>query len=299
MHPVNGEIVVATHGRSLWALDVSPLRQMNAEIVRSKAHLYTPNTVVRLKPEPAKQSMYGSGHRRFYGTNPQREAQFYYSLNEKVNNASIKIIDYAGRTLRELSGKTEPGLHIVTWNLRPGQSGPGGTGAFGTAGGGGGGGGGAGGSGRGNVGRGGGDATGAPVGPARGVQTATSAAGQPAPAAATTGQREATPPAAAESRREPSGIPLGSPSVQATSGPPRGSGPGRPEGQGSGSSRSSTQQRLPTSLAAGTYRVVLTIDGQEFVDSLKVEGDAVSGGGRIGGEDEGEEHVERSRVIIH
>src|SRR5205807_1078493 len=32
IHPTAGEMVAATHGRSLWVLDVTPLRQMSADV---------------------------------------------------------------------------------------------------------------------------------------------------------------------------------------------------------------------------------------------------------------------------
>jgi len=40
VHPTENEIVAATHGRSLWVLDVSPLRQMTADVAQAKAHLF-------------------------------------------------------------------------------------------------------------------------------------------------------------------------------------------------------------------------------------------------------------------
>jgi len=41
-HPTTGEMVAATHGRSLWVLDVLPLRQMTAAVVKAPATLYRP-----------------------------------------------------------------------------------------------------------------------------------------------------------------------------------------------------------------------------------------------------------------
>jgi photosystem II stability/assembly factor-like uncharacterized protein len=297
IHPANGEIVVATHGRSLWALDISALRQMTPDIITAKMHLYQPNTVVRLRPEPSRQSAYGTGHRRYYGTNPPRGAQIHYSLTEKAEKASIKIIDYAGRTLRELPGKTEPGLHVVAWDLRVGQSGPGG----GIAGGGGGppgvstGGGGRGGAGR--SGRGG--SSGAPAGtaaateqqPATGGQAAqpTPATGEPpAQTSPTTPPREGAAPAATSgSATQSVGAPQPGPGASGSTGQQRPSGPA-----------SQGQPRLPTVLAAGMYRVVLTIDGQEFTTSLKIEGDITQGGGGFGSDDE-EQEEGMIRAIIH
>jgi photosystem II stability/assembly factor-like uncharacterized protein len=118
VHPTAGEIVAATHGRSLWVLDVTALRQMTADALKAKAQLYRPNVVVSWKPEPERGAALGTGSRRFFGQNPPPGAQVYYSLTTKAEKVSVKVLDYAGKTLQALPGATgEPGLHRVTWNL--------------------------------------------------------------------------------------------------------------------------------------------------------------------------------------
>ena len=71
-HPTAGELVAATHGRSLWILDVTTLRQMTADDLKAKAFLFRPNDVVRWRSEPSHGVSYGSGSRRFVGENPPR-----------------------------------------------------------------------------------------------------------------------------------------------------------------------------------------------------------------------------------
>ncbi|HEV3203287.1 MAG TPA: PDZ domain-containing protein [Gemmataceae bacterium] len=117
IHPTAGEIVAATHGRSLWVLDVTPLRQMNTELLATKSHLYEPNTVVRWRSEPTRISIYGNGSRRFYGQNQPPGAQIFYSLSQKPEKISLKIVDYTGKTVSELPVKKEPGFHLAPWNL--------------------------------------------------------------------------------------------------------------------------------------------------------------------------------------
>src|SRR5205823_3988315 len=63
VHPTAGEIVAATHGRSLWVLDVTALRQMTADALKAKAQLYRPGPVVYWTPEPERGSAYGIGSR--------------------------------------------------------------------------------------------------------------------------------------------------------------------------------------------------------------------------------------------
>ena len=53
-HPTTGEIVAATHGRSLWILDVSPLRQMTPEVAKAPATLFKPTPALRWRMDVAR-----------------------------------------------------------------------------------------------------------------------------------------------------------------------------------------------------------------------------------------------------
>jgi hypothetical protein len=116
-HPTAGELVAATHGRSLWVLDVTPLREMTPAALAAKTALYTPNAAVRWHNELAKGSVYGNGSRYFVGQNPWPGALIYYSLNHKAEKASLKVVDFTGKTLQEKAVGTGPGLHRVLWNV--------------------------------------------------------------------------------------------------------------------------------------------------------------------------------------
>src|SRR6185295_14293561 len=63
LHPANGEVVAATHGRSLWVLDVSALRQIKAEHLADTPALYKPSNAVKWRTEAAR----GRTKRRFAG----------------------------------------------------------------------------------------------------------------------------------------------------------------------------------------------------------------------------------------
>jgi photosystem II stability/assembly factor-like uncharacterized protein len=195
-HPTAGEIVAATHGRSLWVLDVSPLRQMTPEALAAGAFLYKPTTAVRWQREPRR----GGTNRRFAGTNPLPGTAVYYSLTHQAEKIALKVVDIDGKTVRELTASAEPGLHRVNWDLSRG------TGA---------------GVGRGGGGRGGQGAGGA----AQAAQPAKPAAGE---------------------------------QTEQSEGPPAGRG-----GFGFGGRPVTT----------GAYRVVLTVDGKELSQTVRVEAD--------------------------
>jgi photosystem II stability/assembly factor-like uncharacterized protein len=117
IHPTAGEIVAATHGRSLWILDVTALRQMASESVKEKPTLYKPNTLVRWQDMPGR----GRSGRRFVGQNPATTAQVYYSLPKKADKVALRFVDIDGKPMAELNAPAEGGLHKVAWDtvLRP------------------------------------------------------------------------------------------------------------------------------------------------------------------------------------
>jgi photosystem II stability/assembly factor-like uncharacterized protein len=122
-HPTTGEIVAATHGRSIWILDVSALRQVNAEKVKASGSLYQPVTAYRWVNEPA----HGRTNRRFAGENPPNGASLYYSLGTGVEKVSLKVVDAQGKQVRDLQASKTPGLHRVQLPLLGGGGGrPGG-----------------------------------------------------------------------------------------------------------------------------------------------------------------------------
>ncbi len=115
IHPTAGEIVAATHGRSLWVLDVTPLRQMAKQVLDDAATLYKPSVAIYWQPRPGRG---GGGARSYTGENPSGQAQIFYSLSQSAGNIELRVADLSGRTIRELEVDSAPGLHNTEWNLR-------------------------------------------------------------------------------------------------------------------------------------------------------------------------------------
>src|SRR5262249_46373674 len=95
IHPTAGEIAVATHGRSIWILDVTTLRQMKKEVLEKSVHLFKPNTTTRWETLVTT----GGTNRRFAGTNPTPGAHIYYWLADKAEKVSLKVMDVNGDVL--------------------------------------------------------------------------------------------------------------------------------------------------------------------------------------------------------
>jgi photosystem II stability/assembly factor-like uncharacterized protein len=122
-HPTMGEIVAATHGRSLWVLDVSPLRKLNPQTMKAPATFFKPATTVRWIPDPSR----GRTNRRFVGENPPEGAVLYYLLTRKAEKASLRLLAADGKELLKQKLQTKPGLHSFIWDLNgpPGPPKPG------------------------------------------------------------------------------------------------------------------------------------------------------------------------------
>ena len=113
------ELVVATHGRSIWVLDISALRQLTPAIVKSTApKLLKPSAAVRWQTQPGGLGPFSESARRFVGQNPIRGAIIDYVLPQKASRVALKIVDVSGKTISELKATTESGLHRNIWNMQ-------------------------------------------------------------------------------------------------------------------------------------------------------------------------------------
>ena len=105
----NGDLVLATHGRSFWILDdVSPLRQFGDAVAAEDIHLYQPATAYRVHSGDV------PAHLSFAGKNPPNGAVIYFYLKqapkpEMKQEVKIEILDAAGSVIRKYSSiKNEP-----------------------------------------------------------------------------------------------------------------------------------------------------------------------------------------------
>jgi photosystem II stability/assembly factor-like uncharacterized protein len=115
IHPRDRELVIATHGRSLYVLDVAPLQELSPRVLAASAHLF------EVKPATS----FPSGGRRdwkgdkvFAAANPPYGAAIFYHLGKpQPEPVRITITDLSGKQVRVLQGNKEVGLHRVTWAL--------------------------------------------------------------------------------------------------------------------------------------------------------------------------------------
>ena len=110
------EIVIATHGRSVWVLDVASLRQMKPAALAAPVTLFAPAAVTRWQFAPGG-FPYSRDVRKFYGTNPAPGGSIEYLLTQPAKSVSLKAVDVTGKAVREFKGPpTAAGFHRVQWS---------------------------------------------------------------------------------------------------------------------------------------------------------------------------------------
>ncbi|MEZ6196848.1 MAG: PDZ domain-containing protein [Planctomycetota bacterium] len=114
LHPLAEEVVVATHGRSLWIADVSALRRMTPERLAERAHMFPtkPATIWRGGMER------GASVRAFRGESGPSGAVIRYHLASEAAEVELQILSADGKTVRRLEAPAAAGLHRVSWDLR-------------------------------------------------------------------------------------------------------------------------------------------------------------------------------------
>src|SRR5215204_3200017 len=141
VHPRDGDLIVATHGRSvLIADDITPLQQLTPAVLTQDAVLFDIRPAVAYLNDLTLAQQIG-GQKNFVGENAARGTAInYYLKAPATGDVKISIADASGRVVRTLDGTKSVGINRVVWNLAPTpRAGAGGSG------------GGAGGAGGGNV----------------------------------------------------------------------------------------------------------------------------------------------------
>ncbi|HEX8853446.1 MAG TPA: hypothetical protein VF754_08165, partial [Pyrinomonadaceae bacterium] len=122
VHPRDNDLILATHGRSIWILDdATPIQQLTPEVARRDIHLFDVRPALRFT---TRFTRYGIGDKVFAGQNPPYGALVSYYLREKPDDKTkvkLQIIDDRGKTVAELENiAKERGINRVSWNLRYG-----------------------------------------------------------------------------------------------------------------------------------------------------------------------------------
>ena len=117
IHPRTHDLVIGTHGRSIWIVDdIGPIEALTPEVLTSAAAVL-PSSRAQLLRIYNPQAWYGAG--QYFAPNPDFGGVVTYYLKDAIaGEVEIDITDAAGKSVRVLHGPGRRGLNRLTWDLR-------------------------------------------------------------------------------------------------------------------------------------------------------------------------------------
>jgi hypothetical protein len=119
VHPRDRDLVIATHGRSLFVIDdIRPLEELTAAAMSAEAHLFPPRPAEGINLLPG--SVDWAGKAVYRGENPPEGAPITYWVRAYTGDeVKIKIASAGGQPVASLTVSGNPGFNRVSWDLRP------------------------------------------------------------------------------------------------------------------------------------------------------------------------------------
>ena len=119
IQPRDLDLVVATHGRSLFIVDdIRPLEELTPEIQADAAHLFQPRTAFGYFPYDGWFDYEGGAE--YHGANPPAGALISFYVKEFTGDpVKISITNQEGRIVANLTASGDPGIGRVVWDLKP------------------------------------------------------------------------------------------------------------------------------------------------------------------------------------
>lgn len=119
IHARDRDLVIATHGRSVFIVDdVTPLQEMTAEIMAKDAFLFPPKAVFGTNLMPGFADWTGKAIYR--GENPPEGVLISVFVKEYTEEpVKIEIKNSSKQPVANLTAPGTPGINRMTWDLKP------------------------------------------------------------------------------------------------------------------------------------------------------------------------------------
>lgn len=118
IHPREGDLLIATHGRGLWILDdLSALRSLTQKVLESDVAFLDSRPSWMIIPSGEQRF---DGDTEFYGDSPDETATITYYLKKRhmFGDCRIEIVDTDGKLISSLAGGKRRGINRVDWPMR-------------------------------------------------------------------------------------------------------------------------------------------------------------------------------------
>jgi hypothetical protein len=110
IHPREKDIIVGTHGRSIFIADISYLEEINSNTLAKEFHLFAPETKVKWQAERAK----NSSSLNYNGQSEPVAANIYFYLKSETKDVKIQVLEGA-RVVYESTLNGTKGVNKFLW----------------------------------------------------------------------------------------------------------------------------------------------------------------------------------------
>jgi hypothetical protein len=118
IHPRDGDLVIATHGRGLYVIDdLTPLRGLTREILQADAAILPSRPSPMVLPASVQDF---PGDDEFIGINPDESATIAYYLKKRhvFGDIKVEVYDAKGGKMATLVAGKRKGINRVAWPMR-------------------------------------------------------------------------------------------------------------------------------------------------------------------------------------
>jgi hypothetical protein len=109
VHPRENELVVGTHGRSIFVADVKPLQQLKAG---------TGKAIMAFKPESIRHSTRWGNKAAEWDTPNEPKVVVQYFVGVPADKIVIEILDAEKNMVRKLEAGGAKGFNAIAWDVK-------------------------------------------------------------------------------------------------------------------------------------------------------------------------------------
>jgi ligand-binding sensor domain-containing protein len=110
VHPRENELVLATHGRSVYVLDAKPLQQLTPEALQKPLNIFAVSPIKHSKQWGKKQNVYTEIR--------EPKCKILYYLKERAYMLDVEVYNEKGERIYVSIANLEKGFQVFDYNLK-------------------------------------------------------------------------------------------------------------------------------------------------------------------------------------
>lgn len=120
IQPRENDLILATHGRSIYILDdLTPVQQLTSQVLGENLHVFPVRNTIAWR---IYQNRWFDAQQLFLGPNPPDGVLVSFYLKQKPakdQKVTITVLDASGKVIREIQDRNpEAGINRINWDLR-------------------------------------------------------------------------------------------------------------------------------------------------------------------------------------